>query len=193
MTMASVTHTEHVYSSNSFIAALCVLGWVTATASWCISYTIAADGIIRHVWDVPRSAIDDSCLKRVFAQIVVGTIALWAGKTCILVLFMRLFKSVRWIYLTCYLLCIVATLYYTACIGIWIAYCAPRPGTNFSWVDVARLGSSPVVGIVPVTTGAFSVAIDCIMLILPFPIIRGLRLGVEQRARLVVVFSVALW
>lgn len=166
---------------------------MTATASWTISYTIAADGITRHAWDVPASAIDESVLKRAFTQIFVGTFALWAGKASILVLFIRLFKSVRWVTITCYLLILFMTLFYLTCMGIWTAYTAPRPGTSWSVEDLNRLSSNPVNLASVVATGVFSVAISCVMVILPFPVIIGLRLGVKQRARLVVVFSVALW
>lgn len=172
---------------------LCVFGWTTASALWLITYSLATDGIARHAWDVPFSVINPSYMKRTFAQEIIGTCAMWAVKACILTLFIRIFDSVRWMRVTSYIILTVAGLFYLASIAIWIAFCAPRPGRDWASIDLLQTSSSKLVTTTVVATGVFSVAIDCAMFVLPFPIIVGLQLDWDKKIRLIVVFSVALW
>ncbi|KAH7383206.1 hypothetical protein BKA66DRAFT_570245 [Pyrenochaeta sp. MPI-SDFR-AT-0127] len=171
---------------------LCIIGWATASALWIITDSIAADGIARHAWDVPRSVITTSYMKRTFAQEIIGTCAMWVVKACILTLFIRIFDSVRWMRMSAYAILIIAGLFYLASIAIWVAYCAPRPGKNWDSDDLLRTSSSKLVTITVVATGVASVAIDCTMFVLPFPIIAHLQLDWNKKIRLVIVFSVAL-
>ncbi|CAO2656025.1 Nn.00g048280.m01.CDS01 [Neocucurbitaria sp. VM-36] len=172
---------------------LCLIGWTTAVALWAITYSMAADGTSRHAWDVPLSLINESYMKRTFAQEIIGTCSMWAVKACVLTLFIRIFNSVRWMRVTAYILLVLTGIFHLACVAIWIANTAPHPGMKWASIDQLEKSSSKLLTGTVVATGVFSVAVDCIMFALPFPIIAGLQLGTRQKIRLILVFSVALW
>ena len=159
---------------------------------WALFSTLVADGTARHAWDTPASIVTPSYVKRLLAQQILGNIAMWAVKACILALFIRLFDSIRWMRITAYTLIVAVGLFYLAAIAVWAVYCTPRAGEDWGATALTRASSQGVTGLV-VAIGVVGLAVDCVMFVLPFPIIVGLNMRTTKKLGLLVVFAVAFW
>ncbi len=112
---------------------------------------------------------------------------MWAVKSAILALYIRLFGTIRWIRLTSYGLIIFMFLFYGSNVVIAATYCLPRNGAPWDTTALARC-SSPVASVVVI--GAFGVVADLILFALPFPIIYQLQLTRQKRISLTILFLV---
>lgn len=169
---------------------LCIIAWVISVGYWALFRTLVADGTARHAWDIPASMVTPSYVKRLLAQQILGNLAMWAVKACILALFIRIFDSIRWIRITSYTLIVAVGLFYLAAIAMWSAYCTPRPGENWGASALERASSQGISGLV-VAIGVVGLVVDCIIFALPFPIIIGLNMRTSKKLGLLVVFAVA--
>ncbi|DAA79273.1 TPA_exp: Integral membrane protein [Trichophyton benhamiae CBS 112371] len=163
---------------------LCVFGEAAAIGYWAI---IESDGVARHSWDVPASVVTKSFIKRQFAQQMIVAPALWATKSAVLVLYIRIFSSVRWISRVSYGLIVLTFLVYGINIILATVYCLPRNGAPWDATAFARC-AEPVT--LAIFIGSFTVLADFIIFLLPFPIIRKLQMAQAKKVGLAIVFLV---
>ncbi|EZF73886.1 hypothetical protein H105_04225 [Trichophyton soudanense CBS 452.61] len=166
---------------------LCVFGEATAIGYWAVIESVAQDGVARHSWDVPASVVTTSFIKRQFAQQMIVAPALWATKSAVLVLYIRIFNSVRWISRISYGLIILMFLVYGINIILATVYCLPRNGAPWDATAFARC-AKPVT--LAIFIGSFTVLTDFIIFLLPFPIILKLQMAQGKKVGLAIVFLV---
>jgi hypothetical protein len=63
---------------------------------------------------------------------------MWILRTAVLLFYMRIFSSIRWIYITSLAVIILSGAFYAASIFINVDYCAPRAGKSWDTVSFAR-------------------------------------------------------
>ncbi|EZF28575.1 hypothetical protein H101_07745 [Trichophyton interdigitale H6] len=166
---------------------LCVFGEATAIGYWAVIESVAQNGVARHSWDVPASVVTKSFIKRQFAQQMIVAPALWATKSAVLVLYIRIFNTVRWISRISYGLIILMFLVYGINIILATVYCLPRNGAPWDATAFARC-AEPVV--LAIFIGSFTVLADFIIFLLPFPIILKLQMAQGKKVGLAIVFLV---
>lgn len=115
--------------------------------------------------------------------------ALWATKSAVLALYIRIFSSVRWISRASYALIILMFLVYGINIILAAVYCLPRNGAPWDATAFARC-AEPV--ILAIFIGSFTVVADLIIFLLPFPIIFKLQMAQGKKVGLTFVFLVGL-
>jgi hypothetical protein len=154
-------------------------------AYWILYHMISSRGTSRHSWDVPMSVITVSYIKlQASIQIVVAP-AIWAAKAAILALYVRLFGSVRWLKITCYVWIGLMALFYSSNIAISVAYCIPRKGEAWDGTSFARCSTSAWSAVV---IGVFSTVADVVIFVLPFPVLLKLRVNSAKKLGLISLF-----
>lgn len=113
--------------------------------------------------------------------------ALWATKSAVLVLYIRIFSSVRWISRVSYGLIVLTFLVYGINIILATVYCLPRNGAPWDATAFERC-AEPVT--LAIFIGSFTVLADFIIFLLPFPIIRKLQMAQAKKVGLAIVFLV---
>lgn len=104
-------------------------------------------------------------------------------KLAILALYIRLFNPERWLRMTCWIVAIITFLFYWSTIPTAAVQCSPQGGI---WVTRAECGTSMT--LLGVVMGAFGVAIDILLIILPLPVLYKLNLPNKKKVGLTVVF-----
>lgn len=112
---------------------------------------------------------------------------LWASKAAILTLFIRIFRTLKWLRLTCYGLLVFTFLIYGSIIAINAVLCVPPPGSTW---NAATLKKCEHHGPALVVNGVFGVVVNLIIFALPFPVIIRINLGRKKKIGLTVVFSI---
>ena len=111
------------------------------------------------------------------------------SKCCILLLYLRLFRIVRWFRWSCWALLVCVAVYCTASVAATIFQCRPVirafdksvPGTC---IDMANFWFA---------NAGFSIATDVIILLLPMPLVWRLEVPVAQKVALMAVFAVGIF
>lgn len=119
--------------------------------------------------------------QRIGPTQVLGGLALWAVRTAILVLFIRIFHSIRWMRITSYCLIVITALFYASSLIVIVVSCVRRK-------DQASQIIPPMETLV---IAAYGVLIDITIFVLPLPSISSLRLDARKKIGIVVVFLVA--
>ncbi|KAH6654872.1 hypothetical protein BKA67DRAFT_624235 [Truncatella angustata] len=110
-------------------------------------------------------------------------------KSSILLLYMRIFGKVRWFKWVCINLTIIVAMYCTASLIVTIFQCTP---VEKAW-DKGMVGSCIDNGKFWYANGAFSIATDIIILLLPMPLVYALQLPKVQKAALILVFTLGIF
>jgi hypothetical protein len=121
-------------------------------------------------------------------QIIIAP-TIWAAKSAILALYIRLFGSVRWLRVTCYVWIALMALFYGSNIVIAVVYCIPHKGESWDGNSFQRCSKSAWSAVV---IGVFSALADFVILILPFPVILKLKVDSTKRVGLICVFLTGL-
>lgn len=112
---------------------------------------------------------------------------LWFCKAAVLVLYIRLFGTVKWLRRIAQLTLSLSFLVYFSSIPIATVFCAPvKSGQN--WLDPKLLQSCGKTTWQAPLQGSLNVAVDMIILVLPLPVIRRLKLRASKRIALAIVF-----
>ncbi|KAI0975488.1 hypothetical protein F4678DRAFT_326816 [Xylaria arbuscula] len=121
---------------------------------------------------------------------VITPLALWTCKAPILFLYLRIFGIKKWLRITSYItLALTAAVYISGIVAIPPA-CTPH-STNLSESFINNCqGRTRMIN---VYLGSFSVLADVIILVLPLPIIFGLKLLVRSRVGLAFLFLSGLF
>ncbi|UNI24266.1 hypothetical protein JDV02_010029 [Purpureocillium takamizusanense] len=110
-------------------------------------------------------------------------------KCCILLLYLRLFRIVRWFRWACWVLLAAAIMYCTASVAVTIFQCRPLirafdktvPGTC---INTAKFWYA---------NAGFSIATDVIILLLPMPLVWKLEVPIAQKVALMAVFAIGVF
>ncbi|KAJ2977658.1 hypothetical protein NUW58_g7743 [Xylaria curta] len=121
---------------------------------------------------------------------VLTPLALWTCKAPILFLYVRLFGIKKWLRITSYTtLAITAAVYISGIVAIPPA-CTPRTSElSESFID----GCQTRTRIINVYLGSVSVLADIVILVLPMPVVFGLKLVVKSRVGLIFLFLSGLF
>ncbi|KAK4663144.1 hypothetical protein QC763_0095530 [Podospora pseudopauciseta] len=140
-------------------------------------------GVARHAWDIPLTSINPQVYQVWAAHTVLGIISFFNTKALILTFYLRLFGTVRWVRWMCYSLLSLSVVIY-GMIGLWyVAGCVPKS---------SKLPVCDETGPLILAGGVFTVVADVMLFGMPFPVIRGLRLGRDKKRGLVVLFGFAI-
>ncbi|KAL8992988.1 MAG: hypothetical protein Q9169_006678 [Polycauliona sp. 2 TL-2023] len=162
------------------------IGFVLITAF--SGLVMAFTNVARHMWDIPLSdLVAPSYLRFIFAQNILQAPAVGFAKSSILLLYLRIFTikpSMRY--------AIYAGLFFTGILyGIHVplvlGFCSPRGASKI--IDFESCAKLTVWG--PVQ-GFFAMLLDVYIFVLPFPVIRHLKLPRGKRVGVYVLFGTAV-
>ncbi|KAK0726315.1 hypothetical protein B0T21DRAFT_371363 [Apiosordaria backusii] len=164
---------------------VCLFTLSLGIAQWGTMYRVAQLGVAKHSWDVPLTAITRSVYQIWMTHALLGMVSFLSTKVLILTFYLRLFGTIRWVRRTCYTLLVLCLIIYGT-IGVWyIAGCVPS-----GWSS--KLPVCEETGPLILMGGAFTVAVDVLLFVLPFPIIWRLHLDRAKKRGLVVLFLFAI-
>ncbi|KAF2705365.1 hypothetical protein K504DRAFT_415182 [Pleomassaria siparia CBS 279.74] len=165
---------------------LCIFAFAGGIALWILYQLNSEDGLARHMWDTPMSTFTIAAMQRLTAILFVLALTLWASKSAILALYIRIFGTITWLRRTCWVWMVCMALFYSLNIVAAGAYCVPRTGEMWGGNSFSRCSSSAWLHVI---VGGFSVAADLIILILPFPVVMRMRISVAKKVTLGFVFG----
>jgi hypothetical protein len=115
---------------------------------------------------------------------------MWAAKSAILALYIRVFGTVQWLRRTAYASIVLMVPVYSLNMVVAGVYC--MPGRGESWGGERSLlrcysAQWPVIAV-----GVFSCLADLLILLLPFPIITILHIDLRKKVALAAVFGSGL-
>ncbi|KAK3386439.1 hypothetical protein B0H63DRAFT_382847, partial [Podospora didyma] len=164
---------------------LCLVALVFELTQWFVFYPALNQGMGKHTWDIPVSAVSEDVLKRQISTQMINCAAFFPAKGAILVFFLRVFGRLRWVRITCYVLLVLIVIAYGTPEVAWLARCIPHQGQK--WDNTVLQRCESVQGIF-IMTGVCSVALDLAIFIIPLPIIHSLKLDKQKKRGLAVVF-----
>lgn len=129
-------------------------------------------------------------IQRAYALNAVVGPALWAAKSAIVALYIRLFAVERWLKVTSYITIAVLFLVYCSLVPIASVFCTPQHGGPWDTMVLARC--SDKLRFEGPLQGAVAIAADVFILCLPLPVLRKLNLPIRKKASLGVVFLVGI-
>lgn len=118
---------------------------------------------------------------------VLGSVAHTLVKGAILLFFIRLFGTLRWIRVSCYGLLISTLVLYGAYLIALLCLCIPARGHAWDSVLLDRCSTTAPATIM---IGVCGMIIDMAMFIIPFFIIAGLHAKRRQKKGLIIVFLI---
>ncbi|KAH6641949.1 hypothetical protein C7974DRAFT_301211 [Boeremia exigua] len=168
---------------------LCIVAQLGGMAYWVLYHELSLRGSSTHAWDVPLSVLTVSYIQIQASIQIIAAPTLWAAKSAILALYIRLFSVVRWLRITSYACIFLMALFYGSNIIIAVVYCIPRKGEAWDGTSFQRCSSSAWSAVM---IGVFSLAADLFIFIVPFPVILKLQLGPAKKIGLVFLFLTGL-
>ncbi|KAF2638187.1 hypothetical protein P280DRAFT_405220 [Massarina eburnea CBS 473.64] len=161
---------------------LCILGEICGIGKWAAFYSLALNDFCRHTWDIPLSAITEATIKLETVNQMFSAPGLLFTKAAILVLYIRLFGSVRWMRWTALIYITFISIIYTA--GLIVVTMTEFKNTGPPGVRKVQ----PIPGVGMIAIGIFGVLCDIAIFALPLmPIIR-LQLNRRKKVGLLLVF-----
>ncbi|KAI0593297.1 hypothetical protein F4775DRAFT_578496 [Biscogniauxia sp. FL1348] len=164
----------------------CLLGELAGVAYWFVFYELQVkQGIAKHSWDIPVSIITPTLIKGQSAARVLASVASVLVKSSILLFFVRLFGTLRWVRIFCYGLLVATLVLYGAYLVALLSLCIPARGQPWDSTLITRCATA-----LPgtITISVFAVIIDTAMFIMPFFIIAGLHTRADKKKGLAIVF-----
>lgn len=110
------------------------------------------------------------------------------AKLSILLLYLRIFTTNRFLRMSVYVGGLILTLFYTAMIGTGIAAMTKCAGLAAASIDVCDKISNDI----QLLNSAFNVVTDCWILLLPMPFISRLQMPLKRKMGVAAVFAVGL-
>jgi hypothetical protein len=128
-------------------------------------------------------------LQKLFAVMIIIPVGSIFPKSAILVLYLQLFSSKKWIRPAVWFGLLFNLFTYLPLVASAIYYTTPRGGVT--WADLA-LSTEPQRGLYMSTVkAAMSVMMNLYILVLPLPILAQLQLALSKRLQLIAVFATA--
>ncbi|RAH69241.1 uncharacterized protein BO66DRAFT_102827 [Aspergillus aculeatinus CBS 121060] len=182
-----------VFRSAQKVAAddvLCLLAVVCTFAY--MAFLIHLSYAARHMWDVPLSWLysDPEYWKLRLAQNLFNPLAFFFSRAPVFVLYRRLFDAPlhRNFSKACWAGLGAAFLLYMHTFPLTAIVCAPRPGHSFIDTDTFNRCSKALPD--AIVQGAGNILLDAYALILPQPIIWKLKLSLQKKLNIALVFGV---
>ena len=111
----------------------------------------------------------------------------WTSKAAVLLLYLRVFGTLRWFRATTYMLLVFTFCLYMSNVVVSGVLCAPAPGQTWGGDLFAKCSKTAPSAVV---LGVLGVVTDLVIFAMPFPVIGRLQLGRQKRIGLSVVFAV---
>ncbi|KAI1824548.1 hypothetical protein F4861DRAFT_505405 [Xylaria intraflava] len=167
---------------------LCLIGAAAGISYWFVFYELQVKhGIAKHTWDIAVSSVTETVTKGQVASQVLTSIANPCVKASILVFFLRLFGTLRWIRILCYTLLTLIAVFYGAYFIALLSLCIPGHGEGWDSALVAKCNRTTPATIL---IGVFAVIVDIIMFVTPFLVIVKLNAGRDRKRGLSIVFLI---
>lgn len=128
-----------------------------------------------------------SRVKRQVVALFIIALTLFAAKSAILALYIRLFGTVTWMRKISWTCIILIAIFYTMNMIVVGAYCVPERGHEVETVERCASGAW-----LSVAVGVFATVADLVMLILPFPILMKLQISMTEKITLGLVFGTGI-
>jgi hypothetical protein len=90
-------------------------------------------------------------------QTIFGYFNMWVIRTAVLILYIRIFNSVRWVRLTSWTIIALSGAFYTTSIFLSVANCTPRAGEDWASVSFAKCADPIITKYVELHNSIFSV------------------------------------
>ncbi|PBP25065.1 integral membrane protein [Diplocarpon rosae] len=178
------------YSRISIVRRLGNDDWLAVAAGSILIPLVALDvynglvnGYGRHFWDIDPSRVAE-LLKIFWVAEILCILALSLVKASVLVFYLRVFTA-RWFVVADILTLCAVVLAGLALLTAIVFQCTPISGI---W-DRTLSSQCINVNTLSYASGAISVALDLIILILPVPAILGLPLGLKKKTSLILMFA----
>jgi hypothetical protein len=101
---------------------------------WCGSCAHIYEGPLHTLHSLHGS--DD--MQRMFAQTVFGYFNMWMIRAAVLLLYIRIFNSVRWVRYTSWAIMVLSGMFYATTVFVSAAHCTPKPGKDWSTVSFSK-------------------------------------------------------
>ncbi|EHL02732.1 hypothetical protein M7I_1249 [Glarea lozoyensis 74030] len=148
---------------------------------------VAKDGWGRHSYDVPLAFLDDSYTDRQFASQILISPVKFAITSAIIILYVRLFGTLKWVRWTSYFLYAFLFLIQVQNIGIALYWYIPRAGDvnniQAALMRTAKTASSAIVNAV------CSTVVDIILFLIPIIIVPSLNMTRRKTQACYAVFG----
>ncbi|KAF2756328.1 hypothetical protein EJ05DRAFT_487244 [Pseudovirgaria hyperparasitica] len=165
---------------------LCFLAHAGGIVYFASQRKMCEAGIGRHSWDTSVAMLTDQVMQnQILSQMIIAP-TLWAAKSAILALYLRIFGKVKWLRISSYIWIFLMAIIFGLNIVISGVFCVPRSGEAWADVTFKRCSDSAWISLI---VGVFAVIADLVILLLPFPIIMHLRLSTSKKIHLGIVFS----
>ena len=158
-----------------------------------LAFSVSYAGLIistrdraRHGWDLPITKYTPSFFKIIFAETVIGAVALLFSKLSILFLYFRLFAPNRRFRYFIYNGILWTALISTVTIIVACTLCVPRGGEAFATLKSARRCEKQKYW--SVVQGVLTMILDFYILYLPIPIIWNLQMGQRRKIGVLSIF-----
>lgn len=185
---------------------------MVAVVGTCLYYIICVYGVTKakfatHMWDISiahtmsdeflivKMAAAQSCLMLTFIQCSFflnwPTALVWAfAKTSFFLMYLDLFKPVRWLRIGCYVGLIINWGFYTAVVAASIYFNAPSPGQT--WLEGSQNAryTRSFDMTMPIASG--SLILDFYILVLPVWVVWNLHLDMRRRLGVLAIFATGL-
>ena len=152
--------------------------------------TLSLSAFARHSWDFALTMFTSAVAKTTFAAQITLAMASFFSKISILLLLFRVFSQNRIFRYATYLGMIWAGLIAVATVMLDLVYCMPRMGESFD--SVAERSRCNLIERSIVVRGAFIVALDFYIFVLPLPLLWRLQLAVKKKVAITIVFMTGL-
>ncbi|PSN67345.1 hypothetical protein BS50DRAFT_634725 [Corynespora cassiicola Philippines] len=163
---------------------LCIFAFAGGVCYYAVGHVVSGRGTGRHTWDIPVTVMSASMMQlQVVIQFLIAP-TLWAAKSAILALYIRIFGTITWMRRTSYVWIFLMALFYGMNIVIAGVYCVPRKGEPWEGASFQRCTSSAWLNVV---VGVFSCVADLVILVLPFPIVWKLHVSMAKKYSLALV------
>jgi hypothetical protein len=146
----------------------------------------------KHTWNVPLSAITPAWLKRNAVLVILYPLSTWAAKLAIFVMYLRLFGRAKWIKWACWLGIGFSTVLYWSAVIILSNYNFPKRGKHWDLLLGMKIQSDNKNYVVWLIVGSFNMFLDVLLLVLPLPIVMGLKMSLQKRVGLAAVFFIGV-
>ncbi|KAL7939324.1 hypothetical protein V8C35DRAFT_286330 [Trichoderma chlorosporum] len=165
----------------------CLGAEIAVLVYWGLLTANFGKGLGKHAWDLSVSVITPWILKRHVVSQFFGAAGNWLAKASILIFFLRIFGSLRWVRIACFLLLILLSMGSITHAGLFAVLCVPHGHETWDSKLMARCATGAPV---TVAVGVCILVIDLAIFVLPFPIIANLKMDKKKKHGLIIVFLI---
>ncbi|KAF2843030.1 hypothetical protein M501DRAFT_1021467 [Patellaria atrata CBS 101060] len=165
-----------------------IIATVLSIVQSCIVLSLSK--YMRHQWNVPLSWMTPSLFQRTYAQSVLAGPAIFSAKLSILLLYLRIFQIKRSMRVAIYCGIVAAALIYLPNIFVISYFCTAHVGEDWSLVVGLRCGDPRMLWCY-VGMAILSLLLDMYIVLLPVPVVVGLKLSEKGKVGVLLMFFTA--